>query len=488
MPRRHLRARSGTIRTRAAAALTAAGLILAAGLVAAAPAHAAPVTVPVGEQFDTGGPVHAHGGGMIEVDGYYYWFGENRHPDNRFQYVSVWRSSDLRNWQLRNHVLTQASHPELEVANIERPKVIYNEATGQYVMWMHKENGVDYGEARAAVAVSDTVDGDYTYQGSFRPFGTHMSRDITAFVDDDGTGYMISAANENFDLHIYRLTADYTQVAELVANPWPGGHREAPAMFKRNGVYFLLTSGATGWSPNQAQYATATSITGPWSGMRNVGDAATFGSQPAYVLPVQGSQGTSYLYLGDRWAGAWGGPVLDSRYVWLPLEFPSATSLSMSYARELTIDTATGQVTPVGTGYDRLVVRHSGLSLDVANNSTGNNAAVVQYPWNQGTNQQWRVQSVGGGYYQIVARHSNKCLDVTSGSSADGASIIQYTCGSGHNQQFQLVDAGGGYVQIVARHSGKCLDLPDSSQEQFVQLSQYSCHGGQNQQFQLAAL
>ncbi len=39
-------------------------------------------------------------------------------------------------------------------------------------MWMHKENGTDYGEARAAVASSATVDGDYTYHGSFRPLGS----------------------------------------------------------------------------------------------------------------------------------------------------------------------------------------------------------------------------------------------------------------------------------------------------------------------------
>ena len=86
-------------------------------------------------------------------------------------------------------------------------------------MWMHKENGADYSEARAAVAVSDTVDGNYTWQGSFRPLNTHMSRDITVFVDDDGTGYMISAARENYDLQIYRLTADYTGIAALVAEP-----------------------------------------------------------------------------------------------------------------------------------------------------------------------------------------------------------------------------------------------------------------------------
>jgi len=477
--------------TRAAAALTAATLVLAAGLaVTTAPAHAAPVTVPVGAQFtDTSGAViHAHGGGVIKVGNFYYWFGENRHPNNQFRAVSVWRSTDLRNWEFRNNALTQASHSELQVSNIERPKVIFNQATGQFVMWMHKENGSDYSQARAAVAVSSTVDGNYTYLGSFRPFNQHMSRDITAFVDDDGTGYMISAANENFDLHIYRLTPDYRSVAALVANPWPGGHREAPALFKRNGVYFMLTSGATGWSPNQARYATATNITGPWSAMQNVADATTFGSQSTYVLPIQGSQTTSYLYLGDRWAGAWGGPVADSRYVWLPITFPSSTSMSMSYARELTIDTATGQLSTVGSGHQRITVRHSGMSLDVANNSTANNAAVVQYPSNGGTNQQWRVQSIGGGYVQIVARHSGRCLDVANASAADGASIIQYACGTGHNQQWQLVDAGGGFVRVAARHSGKCLDLPSSSQAQFVQFKQYPCNGAQNQQFQLLAL
>ena len=163
-----------------------------------------------------------------------------------------------------------------------------------------------------------------------------MSRDITVFVDNDGTGYMVSAASENYDLHVYRLTADYTGIASLVANRWPGGHREAPALFKRNGVYFMLTSGATGWNPNQQQYATATSITGPWSAMTNVGDSTAYGSQTAFVLPVQGTSGTSYLYLGDRWGNSFGGTVNDSRYVWLPLGFPNATTMSMSWSPEVT--------------------------------------------------------------------------------------------------------------------------------------------------------
>ncbi|POX52217.1 family 43 glycosylhydrolase, partial [Streptomyces sp. Ru72] len=256
---------------RAYAILLACCLPLAGALATAGSAQAAAQTVTNGVQFkDTSGnALHAHGGGVVKVGGYYYWFGEDRNSDNTFKSVDAYRSTDLKNWEFRGHVLTQSSAAELQTAYIERPKVMYNAATGTFVMWMHKENGTDYSEARAAVAVSSTVDGSYTYRGSFRPLGQYMSRDLTTFVDTDGTGYMVSAANENYDLHIYRLTADYTGIASLLANPWPGGHREAPALFKRGGVYFMLTSGATGWSPNQQQYATATSLAGPWTAMTN---------------------------------------------------------------------------------------------------------------------------------------------------------------------------------------------------------------------------
>ena len=200
--------------------LVLAALLSLFGLLAVStPAHAASVTLPNATQFTdtTGAVVPAHGGGVIKVGSAHYWFGENRNADNTFKAVSVYRSTDLRTWEVRRNVLTQAIDPELAVANIERPKVIFNSTTGKLAMWMHKENATDYNQARAAVAVavSDTVDGDYTWQGSFRPLG-YMSRDITLFRDDDGTGYMISAANNNRDLHIYRLTADYLGVESRV--------------------------------------------------------------------------------------------------------------------------------------------------------------------------------------------------------------------------------------------------------------------------------
>ena len=459
-------------------------LAVLSALVLAGPATAAPVTIANGTQFtDTNGNVvHAHGGGVIKVGSYYYWFGENRNPDNTFRAVSAYRSTDLRNWEFRNNVLTQSSHPELQVANIERPKVIFNSSTGQYVMWMHKENGRDYAEARAAVATASAVDGNYTWRGSFRPLD-YMSRDITLFRDDDGTAYMISAANENADLHVYRLTSDYLQVSSRVQRLWPGSWREAPAMFKRNGVYFLLTSGATGWNPNQQKYATASSVTGTWSSLSNVGDATAFDSQTAFVLPVQGSQTTSYLYLGDRWAGATGGAVNESRYVWLPLNFPSNTTMTMSYSSQLTIDTATGTITPAGAQRYSFAARHSGKCADIPSSSQDNGTQLKQYPCNGGNNQRFDAQPAGGEYYRLVAAHSGKCLDVSDASTADSATVIQYTCGNGANQQWRFEDAGNGHYRIIARHSGKCLDVTSGSTADGAVIKQYTCGSGANQQW-----
>ncbi|WP_328479048.1 RICIN domain-containing protein [Streptomyces sp. NBC_00377] len=464
---------------RAYTALLALCLVLIGALATAGPAQAAPVTIADGTQFtdSSGSPVHAHGGGVLKVGSYYYWFGEDRNADNTFRYVDAYRSTDLKNWEFRNHVLTQSSDPELASANIERPKVMYNASTGKFVMWMHKENGTDYSEARAAVAVSDTVDGNYAWQGSFRPLDQHMSRDITVFVDSDGAGYMVSAARENYDLQIYRLTADYTGIASLVADPWHGGHREAPALFKRGGVYFMLTSAATGWNPNQQQYATATSLAGPWSAMTNVGDATAYGSQTAYVLPVQGTSGTSYLYLGDRWGNSFGGTVNDSRYVWLPLTFPTSTSLSMSWSPEITVDTAAGTVTGTSATYNTLVARHSGKCADVTSQSLWAGAQIKQWDCNSGNNQKYWFKSVGGGYYQLVVRSSSLCVQ------ENASTVSQENCDATAAAQQWSLTTSGSYVNVKARASGECLDVNGASTANSAALITYTCNGGTNQQW-----
>lgn len=264
---------------------------------------------------DTAGqPIQAHGGQIIVADGYYYWYGEDRR-ENR--YVACYRSTDLAQWEFRNYVLTTDSptaairqRTDLRLVrddggkvNIERPKVLYCPQTGRYVMWAHYENGRNYDDARACIASCDTPDGDFVYHGSFNPYG-HMSRDCTLFRDDDGKAYFLSAARDNLDLNIYLLTDDYLNVRRHVNTLWQGELREAPAVFKRDGRYYILTSWCTGWAPNQGKFGVGDSMDGLFTELRDFGDETTFRSQPAFVLPVSHGCTTEYLYFADRWCWA----------------------------------------------------------------------------------------------------------------------------------------------------------------------------------------
>lgn len=84
---------------------------------------------------------------------------------------------------------------------IERPKVIYNDQTKKFVMWMHVDSS-NYGDAKVGVATSDTVCGKYNYVNSFRPLGFE-SRDMGLFKDDDGKGYLLTEDVRTFFLPLF---------------------------------------------------------------------------------------------------------------------------------------------------------------------------------------------------------------------------------------------------------------------------------------------
>jgi hypothetical protein len=301
---------------------------------------------------------------------------------------------------------------------------------------------------------------------------------------------LISATRVNADMNIYRLSPDFLTAEALLHTLWPGQFREAPAMFKRGSTYFLITSGATGWAPNQAKYATASSISGTWSGLSNVADGTTYGSQSAYVIPVQGTSTTSYLYIGDRWAGAWSGPVNESRYVWLPLAFPSSTSLSMTWFPNVNVDTATGVSAGVPFSVDpnamyELVNRKSNKLLNVKGSGTVAGADMEQRADTNMTSQQWRLVSAGGGFYKIQNRNSGLILGPESGSTADGALIEQWTDGGWTSQHWQLVDAGGGFFKLRNRATGKLIDVSGGSLADGANVIQWTDNGGANQQWQV---
>jgi beta-xylosidase len=160
-----------------------------------------------------------------------------------------------------------------------------------------------------------------------------MARDMTLFVDDDGTAYHIYSSEENSTLHIAELSDDYLGYSGRYARVFPGRFMEAPALFKKDGRYYFIGSGCTGWEPNAARSAVAESIWGPWEELGNpcIGPGAdiTFNAQSTFVLPVAGKSG-NFLFMADRWNPE--NPI-DGRYVWLPIRFEGSRIVLEWYDR-----------------------------------------------------------------------------------------------------------------------------------------------------------
>jgi hypothetical protein len=289
---------------------------------------------------DTDGkPINAHSAGMLYDKGTYYWFGEIKSGKTWLVErtgwecyrvnaggVSCYSSRDLYHWKNEGVALspvpddsTSDIHPSRV---IERPKVVYNEKTRKYVMWMHIDSE-DYLYARAGVATADKPQGPYTYLGSMRPNG-QMSRDQTLFKDTDGKAYQICSSENNETMYINELSEDYLRPSGVFKRVFIGLSREAPAMVKHNGKYYILSSGCTGWDPNPAAYGVADSIMGNYTIVENPcrGKDAdkTFYAQSTYILPIHGKD-NEYIALFDRWNKM---NLEDSRYIWLPMHFENS--------------------------------------------------------------------------------------------------------------------------------------------------------------------
>ena len=296
---------------------------------------------------DKGVHINAHGGGIMKYGDTWYWFGEHKAEWTCDALVGVmcYASKDLVNWRncgVALSVSEERGHDIERGCILERPKVIYNPTTKKFCMWFHLElKGRGYDAARYGVAVADRPEGPYKFlyssranagkwptEGSPMDFDEYlkrdfdngqMSRDMTLFVDDDGKAYHIFSSEENFTLHIAELTDDYLHHSGRYTRMAPGGQNEAPAIFKHNGTYWMITSGCTGWAPNEARMFSAPSIWGPWTQHPNPcrGPKAdkTFMGQSTYVLTLDDGR---HIFMADIWRPQ---HPIDGRYIWLPIEF-----------------------------------------------------------------------------------------------------------------------------------------------------------------------
>ncbi len=350
--------------------------------------------------FDTTGqPIQAHGGALLKHDGVWYWYGEDKtaHINSEVTWmtgVSCYKSRDLLNWENTGLCLKADPDPASPLHRskvLERPKVLFNAATGKFVMWMHLDE-LDYHFSRAGIAVADQPEGPFRLVRSIRSFTydygwpendpRHQRElgnaflDFNLFLDDDGQAYVFFVSENLATIYVSKLSADFTDFLrpERLGITWarilPNRLREAPAPFKYDGFYYLLTSGCDGWTPSRTLLARAPNLFGPWEIVSDpfVGPEAanSFRTQPTAVFAAPEAPAGSFVFMADRWNPA---ELRDSRYVWLPFVMrKKSTTLDLRHEWSFDIFTPkpapTAPVLRVTKKFATSVIEPSGIQLE----------------------------------------------------------------------------------------------------------------------------
>ena len=139
------------------------------------------------------------------------------------------------------------------------------------------------------------------------------------------------------------------------------------------------------------------------------------------------------------------------------------------------------------SGNFKIMNRNSGKYLDLDNNKTDNNTAIVQFD-DEGVDasQTWTFTEVmnGKGVYSICSYgNKNRGMDVVDFSKDNGAQVQLYDYLGNNHQQFILYDCGEGYYQLVARNSGKVVEIPQSSKGNGEWIKIYDNNGTHTQQW-----
>ena len=277
-----------------------------------------------------GARIMTRSGCLCQFNGLFYWYGGN---PRGFREQYCYTSKDLVHWTNQGVVLRHDT-------DANRIDVLYNDTTKQYVMFLKYDGNGAY----LGIATAQQPEGPFTFKSKTLVDNARMG-DMSVFKDSDGKAYLCYvswAVGTNAQHGIYRMSDDYLTLDKRLFL-WDVRGREAPHIFKRNGIYYYGTSKTAGIQSSGTSYYTAKNLEGPWSPAQPLatpGSTNSWDSQVDFVYPIQGTQGTLYVYAGDRW-------IKDSAhgrngdYVWLPMEFDGDTPI-VNYYQDWEADLATG--------------------------------------------------------------------------------------------------------------------------------------------------
>ena len=263
--------------------------------------------------LDTRGErIQAHGGALHYEDGVYYWYGENKEHTDGQSDIWTWgirgyRSTDLYNWEdlglLIPPVLDDPNSNLFPDMRVDRPHIRKCAVTGKYVAWI-KLSGE---EACFLVMQADRFLGPYEImRENYKPLGCKAGDFDIVQDTESGKSYLYMDADHKGVVCVEMaedLLSAEKKVSEQYVNLIPPFCREGIALFERAGRKYMLTSGMTGYIPNQSDSAVSEAWDAPFfsKGDPYVDDESqsSFNSQFTQIFKLPGRD--VYIALSDRW-------------------------------------------------------------------------------------------------------------------------------------------------------------------------------------------
>jgi hypothetical protein len=290
-----------------------------------------------------GDAIDAHDGEIALFNNTYYLYGtsydcgfEWGNKNAPFCGFKVYSSKDMLNWTDRGFLFNAQTQVWQTRCNGNtygcfRPHVVFNSKTRLYVLWINVYDNV----SGYRVFTSKSPVGPFVEVAEPKlavnvnmPAAGLNNGDHDTFIDDDGTAYLAYTDwRTKGTIVIEKLSSDYLTGTGEVVKQVTEGQTEAPGMFKRNNIYYVVYSDPNcGYcSGTGTSYKTAKSPLGPWSVAKKISDNSC-GGQPSFVSTIKLGSGNIYLFGSDLWNNAAKNEAL-ANYYWAPLTFNADGSI-----------------------------------------------------------------------------------------------------------------------------------------------------------------
>jgi beta-xylosidase len=315
----------------------------------------------------------AHDGSVFLYDDLYYYFGPSyglcKEPPGPtgctvwhtggcgYQLnhnVSLYTSTDLSVWTFRGYVFQMSSMKNQGIMFC--PRVLLNPKTKKWVMWFNflPATGIHDSQSFYAVAISDTPQGPFQLvTDNVTTLAWENTGDLNLFQDDNGDAYIIYTSHINRDIYnpshlmsVEKLSDDYLSSLGKEYNSRFFGQTfvEAPAMFKRNGIYYAVFGQCCCFCAEGSGVTvyTSSSPLGLFKTMNYLGNEGHAQQFNVLKYKTNGTEGYGYIWQGDKWQSSPDGTKGHDFTYWTPMNFDQDGKVKyMNYTANFTIDVLT---------------------------------------------------------------------------------------------------------------------------------------------------